>query len=253
MKNIVNILKIAVLTTVIIFLMAACDTGSHDDDDEDGPTHYAGTLEIDGQQVWVQNKKAIRQNDDWYLEYEGDNNIKVVTGFSYDAQGNVINFQKSAGSGTIDKGVLSFKVPELSPKDLVNADVLNSFFKEYKEVTFNPSDVKGNNIIPTTSPNNEYLNREGLFLLNTSVGLESVIFVYVDKDCRITGKPAEISWDKEERSYISRTDSALDISLKKGWNTLYRMEVFNDHGYDNVSMGINNPGGFRWVIYIKEE
>jgi hypothetical protein len=209
-------------------------------------------LKFDGQQVWVQNKKAIRQNDDWYFEYEGSSAINIVTGFSYDDQGNVINFKKSAGSGKIEDGVLSFEVAEPTPEYLVKADVLSSFFKEYKDVTFDPPDVKGTNIIPVTSAG-ERLNREGLFLLKTSVGLESIIFIYVDKDCRITGTPGKIIWDLGPQSYYSNTDSQLDISLKKGWNTLYRMEVFDQSsGYDNVSLGIDNPGDFKWVIYIKE-
>jgi len=264
MKNIGKILRTLTPAAVIIFLMAAC----RNDPvyvpivyipvvevpviDPDGPTHYEGTLEIDGQQVWVQNKEAKRQSDEWYFKFEGDSSIDIVTGFSYDDQGNVINLQKAAGSGKIEKGILSFEVPELTSEYLVNADVLNSFFKEYNDVTFDPPDVNGTNILPVTSKN-EKLNREGLFLLNSSVGLESVMFIYVDKDCRVTGSPGVITWDLESQSYYSNTDSPLDISFKKGWNTLYRMEVFDrSSGYDNVSLGISNPNDFKWVLYPQE-
>jgi len=253
MKNIINILKIAALAAVILFSMAACsdDPVNTPDIDNNGPTHYTGTLQISGQ-VWIQNKEAKRQKDEWYFRYEGDSDINIFTGFSYDAQGNVINSQKSAGSGKIDKGILSFETAELTEEYLVDANVLNSFFKEYKDVTFDPPDVKGNNIIPVTS-NDERLNREGLFLLKSSVGLESVMFIYVDKDCRITGNPDVITWDLGSQSYISSTDTAIDLSLQKGWNTLYRMEVFDkSSGYDNVSLGISNPNDFKWVIYIQE-
>jgi len=254
MKIITKILGTSALAAVIIFSMAACRNDPvvipvvNVPVDNNGPTHYTGALKI-SDQVWVQNKEAKRQKDAWYFKYEGDGDINIFTGFSYDDQGNVTRSRKSAGSGKIEKGILSFEIAELTPEYLVNADVLNSYFKEYNDVTFDPPDVKGTNIIPVTA-NNERLNREGLFLLNTSVGLESVMFVYVDRNCRITGNPGEIMWDLGSQSYYSNTDNPLDISLKKGWNTLYRMEVFdNSSGYDNVSMGISNPNDFKWVLY----
>jgi len=249
MKIILKILEIFALTAAIVFSMATCGNDPKDMFiDPNGPTHYTGTLEISGQ-VWLQNKEAKRQNDEWYLKYDGDSDINVVTGFSYDDKGDVVKLQKSAGSGKIVKGILNFKAAEMTEEYLVNAVDLTEFFKEYKDVIFDPPDVKGTNILPVTSKN-EKLNREGLFLLNSSVGLESVLFLYVDKDCRITGSPDVITWDLGAQSYISKTDSALDISFKKGWNTLYRNEVFDrESGYDNVSLGISNPNDFKWVLY----
>jgi len=249
MKTIVKILRATSLATVILFSMTTCALLADNDDDDNkvtyGPTHYTGVLKIDKEQVWLQNKAAKRQNDDWYFKFEGDNGINIFTGFSYDIQGKVIQLKKLVGSGKIDKGRLSFAIAELTQEDLVNANVLTNLFKEYKNVVIEPSDVQGTNIIPVTSAG-ERLNREGLFLLNSSVGLESVLFLYVDKDCRITGNPGVITWD----NYFSNTASALDISLQKGWNTIYRMEVFDrSSGYDNVSMGISNPNNFKWVLY----
>jgi len=236
--------------------MTMCALLADDDDDNgekdtNGPTHYTGVLIINNEQVWLQNKEAKRQSDEWYFKFGGNNGINVFTGFSYDDQGKVIQLKKLVGSGKIDKGRLNFVVAELAQEDLVRADTLKNFFQEYKDVTIEPSGVKGTNILPMTSTG-ERLNREGLFLSNFSFGVESVMFLYVDKDCRITGKPGVITWDQGERSYISKTESAIDISLQKGWNTLYRTEVFDrESGYDNVSMGISNPADFKWVLYQK--
>jgi len=248
MKMLVKVLKTAVLAAVIVFCAAACALLADDDEVTYGPTHYTGALKIEKEQVWLQNKEAKRQNDDWYFKFNDDCDINIVTGFSYDDQGKVIN-KKSVCSGKIEKGSLSFEVAELSQAYLVSADVLTSFFKEYKDVTFEPSDVKGTNILPITSAG-ESLNREGLFLLDTSVGLESVLYLYVDNDCRVRGNPGVITWNLETKSYFSNTESAIDISLQKGWNTIYRSEVFDrTSGYDNVSMGLSNPDNFKWVLY----
>jgi len=253
MKTIAKIVRVTFLAAVILCTMTMCALLADDDDDGEkdtnGPTHFEGVLKVSNEQVWLQNKEAKRQSDAWYFKFEGGNGINVFTGFSYDDQGKVVQLKKLVGSGKIEKGRLNFVVAELAQEDLVRADILATFFKEYKDVTIEPSDVKGTNILPVTSAN-ERLNREGLFLLNSSVGVESVMFLYVDKDCRITGNPDVITWDQGERSYISKTDSAIDIPLQKGWNTLYRTEVFDrESGYDNVSMGISNPNNFKWVLY----
>jgi len=250
MKIIFKISGAFVLAAVIIFSMAACNSDK-DDDDTDGPTYYSGAFKIDKEQVWVQNKEAKKQDDEWYNKFNDDKVINVVTGFSYDTQGKVIQFQKSTGSGKIEKGLLSFEAEEPAQDDLVSADILNSFFKEYDGVNFDPSDVKGTNIIPVTSAG-ERLNREELYLLNSSIGLESILFIYVDNDCRITGNPGNKYWDIAPQGYYSLTEQSVDLSLKKGWNTVFRKEVFDNVGYDNISMGLGNPNNFKWVLYIQE-
>ncbi|MDR2701966.1 MAG: hypothetical protein LBB72_06025 [Spirochaetaceae bacterium] len=246
----------ALAAAAIAFLTAACDntSGNNPNDDTNGPTHYTGTLTISGQQVWLQNKEAKRQNDEWYYKFNGeDTAINIFAVYSLDEHNNVTASRsawKSAGTGNIEKGILSFQAAGLNEEDLVNTDSLKNYvFKEYVNVTIDPPEVMSNSIVLATS-HGVFLNREGLFLMYSSVGLESIQFVYVDRDCRITGNPGDKTWDQGEQSYFSRTEGAIDLSLKKGWNTIFRMEVFDrSSGYDNVSMGISNPNNFKWVLY----
>jgi hypothetical protein len=252
MKSIVKIFKVAALAAVILFLMVTCDTGV--DDDDNGPAHYDGTLMISNQQVWEQNREATKQSDDWYYKFEEDKSINVFAVFSYDAEERITSTYQLAGSGKIDKGLLSFEAGVLSSENLVNAGTLFPIasFKEYADIKVSPPETMGNIILPVTTTG-ERLNREGLFLLHSSVGLESIQYIYVDRDCQVTGNPDIITWVQESLSYISRTESSIDLSLKKGWNTICRMEVFDSSsGYDNVSMGIKNPNNFKWVIYTRQ-
>jgi hypothetical protein len=245
---------IGVTALAILFFMTTC---ASDDDNENnnGPTHYDGPFIINNQQVWEQNKEATKQSDDWYYKFEEDRSINVFAVFSYDAEERITSTHPQlVGSGKIDKGLLSFEADALSSENLVNADTLFpiAFFKEYADVKVNPPETMSNIILPVTDAG-ERLNREGLFLLHSSVGLESIQYIYVDRECQITGNPDIITWVQESQSYFSRTESSIDLSLKEGWNTICRMEVFDSSsGYDNVSMGIKNPNNFKWVIYTRQ-
>jgi hypothetical protein len=250
MRIIIKILGAAALAAVILFPMTTC-ADTTEDTTGNGPTHYEGALEISGQ-VWLQNKEAKRQSDEWYFKFNGDSDINVFAVFSC-SEGNITSSASLlAGSGKIDKGILSFNVPEPDTENLVDMGIIfaNALFKEYTDVKIEPSDtVMGNIIIPVTS-DNARLNREGLFLMYSSVGMESIQFVYVDNNCTVTGNPDIITWNLGPQSYVSRTDNAIELSLQKGWNTIYRMEVYDrSSGYDNVSMGIDNPNNFKWVLY----
>jgi len=267
MKIITKMFTTAVPAGKIVFLMAAavfallpmaCDnaaeTTDNNSNDTNGPTHFEGVLKVSNEQVWLQNKEAKRQSDEWYYKFQGeDTAINVFAVYSLDDHNEVTSSPaawKQAGSGNINKGILNFQVEALNEENLVNTDSLKNYiFKEYDNVTIDPPDVMSNNILIETS-DGANLNREGLFLKYSSIGVESVLYVFVNKDCRITGAPIVKTWGQGSKPYYSRTEDPIDISLQQGWNTLYRTEVFDrESGYDNVSMGISNPNNFKWVLY----
>jgi hypothetical protein len=237
MKIMGKTLSITVLAAVILFSMTVCNNGSDDSKgNNNGPAYFKDTLEMSGQQVWNRSE-TYRVNEASYSRFTGDDTINIVV-FTDDSS----DFT-SVGSGEITRGIMDFTVAKLEDEHLLEADNLKLFFTEWDNVEISPSDTKGNNIIFKLS-NDKFLNREGLFGTKTSVGLESILFIYVDKDCQITGK----YFEGAETGYFVRTEGDLDLSLKKGWNTVCRRETLNAFGYVNVAIAIKNPNDFKWAI-----
>jgi len=118
-----------------------------------------------------------------------------------------------------------------------------SLFLEWEGLDCVP-ETKGAYLRFVTSEN-EWLNREKMSGSSDSVWLESIWFVYVDTDCRITGTPGE--GIRPDAFY--ETAENLDLLLKSGWNTVCRKQLLkSDHGIEADSMKLENPDNFKWVI-----
>ena len=82
---------------------------------------------------------------------------------------------------------------------------------------------------------------------------ENIVFVYVDKDVSISGKGASIT---EDKTSILITTKDFNLSLKKGWNTVYTKTEgkgkINDMGFDNftveIELSMKSPS-LKWVLY----
>jgi hypothetical protein len=243
-------MRTAAMAGAIIFLLAVCSDTV--DSGNNGPTHYTGALSMSGQ-MWVQNGETNRINDKTYLKYTGGNKeISVFPAFSSNPEGKIVQSEEQAGSGAIKKGVLSFSVDELAEGMLIDSDNLRELFREWNNVEITPSTVKGN-IIYSETADGYRLNREGLTGTRSSISLESVLYIYISGDCQITGSPGgEKTWD----DHFSYTGSSLDLSLKKGWNTVCRKQTYTadsnneEYGYEKETIEIKNPNEFKWVLYI---
>jgi len=249
----------SIMAAAIIFLMAACndtvDSGNSGNIDNNGPTHYTGALRMSGQ-VWVQNSETNRINDMTYLKYTGaDKAISVFPAFSYNPEGKIIQSREPAGSGIIKNGFLSFTVDELAEGNLINADNLKELFKEWDNVQIAPSTVKGNIIYPETT-DGERLNREGLTGTRSSISMESILCIYINENCQITGSSGG---GKTEDDHFSYTDSSLNLSLKRGWNTVCRKQTYTadsnneEYGYEKETIEIKNPHDFKWTLYCNSQ
>ena len=255
MKNITKMFSIFILIAVIILVLAACKTEA--DDNKDGPTHYANTLTISGQQVWGINFQASSPRDQYY-KFTEDRDINVFIRF-YDEnsietgkENTSVTSDKVVGSGKIEKGILSFNVGKPEPEDLQNWNVLKSreFFFWHDAVVDVP-EVNGTQYMLITTGGNR-LNKETIVGTRTSISQEIVRFIYVDRDCKITGTSGNGKFGSQNPAFYI-TNNKLDLSLKKGWNTVWRKETYeNITGDAQISMEIKNPD-HKWAIYLPRD
>jgi hypothetical protein len=93
-------------------------------------------------------------------------------------------------------------------------------------------------------------NRVGEFFYAKNTGIPTeALFVYVDRDVRITGKHSIERWPPNpHQSAISHINDH-DISLKKGWNIIYFNETStqqDQHLIPTEVITTHTPEGLKW-------
>jgi len=238
MKIILKLLKISALAAVIIFSMVTCD--SNKDEDTDGPTHYSGAFKIDKEQVW--EGTGSNKLSEEYEKFGGDREISVNV-YYHEGEGKN-NPTKVLGTGKIEKGLLTCDVPEPKASDLMEWDDFKYWFSEWNDIDCAPK-VRGTYLWLITS-DDVWLNREKMSGSSDSLWLESVWYIYADTDCKITGTPGK-GIRPEDAFY--ETPENLDLTLKKGWNTVCRKQLLEeDRGIETDTVSIKNPNDFKWVL-----
>jgi hypothetical protein len=241
MKNTAGFFKAAVFTAVIVFSMATCeDTTDEPGDISNGPTHYEGTLKISKQQVWEGTDS--NKLSEVYKKFEGERGISVNV-YWPDGSGK-FSPTKNLGEGKVEKGLLNCEVPEPEAGDLMEWDNFKFEFSAWDDLACVPAETKGTYLRLVTSEN-EWLNREKMSGSSDSLWLESIWFLYLDTECRITGNPSE--GIRPDAFY--ETPENLDLELKRGWNTVCRKQLLQgDRGIEVDTMLLKNPSDFRWAI-----
>ena len=226
--------KVFAFAAVIVFGILSCGDDTNSEQTYQEQTHY-DTLIITGEQVWLRNYSANRISQA-YEKFDGDYDITVLSEY-------VLNeHNEGIGSGTINNGKLSFTVNV--PGDLLEWNDFKDFFNtitegEGWEVTIDADATKGTFILPVT--NDAYaLMKEGVSGTTSSISDETVYFVYVDKDCTITGQP-------KEDTRVMYTFNPFTLKLKKGWNTVWYKQTYTTSGSSSFFMDIKNPQ-LRWVL-----
>ena len=221
-------------TVVIAFGVAACSN----DPVENEETPYIGnkTLIVSNEQVWEHTNS--NKPSEMYAKSTVNSGIHIVLGSN----------GENAGSGEIKNGILNFTVAEPRSENLSDWNYLSRLFPEWENVAIDDPNTMGNIITPVFSTGTHKLLREKMANTNTSFGLEEILHIYVDRDCKITGSHGE-GMTPGERYYF--TTNILDLSLKAGWNLLCRKEVYasDQDGRDGVSMEIKSLIDFRWTIW----
>jgi len=238
MEKIEKALKIAVLAAVIVFCATACALLA--DEDNDGPVNYKSSFKIDNEQVWEGTDS--NKLSEVYKKFEGERGISVNI-YYQDEDGN-FPLTKKIGPGIIEKGRLTCEVSEPQAGDLMEWDNFKAIFSEWNYLDCVPK-VKGTFLEFVTSEN-EWLSREKMSGSSDSLWLESILFVYVDKDCKITGTPIEGIRPGEA---FYKTTEPLDLQLLKGWNTICQKQLLEGmNGIEADSLIIKNPNDFKWAI-----
>ncbi|MDR2730832.1 MAG: hypothetical protein LBB81_08045 [Treponema sp.] len=245
MKNIVKTLMVFVLTAVIVFLMTMCgiliDNSANNNNND--PAHYDGSFRIDSQQVWEgTNSNKISEV---YKKFEGGRGISINVYWPIGTD--KFNATRILGLGKIEKGLLSCEVPEPKAGDLMEWADFKFEFSAWNNIACVP-EAKGNYLRFVTS-SDEWLNKEKMSGSSDSVWLESIWYIYVNRDCRITGTPGE---GIRPGDTFYKTTENLNLELKRGWNTVCRKQLYQGGlGVETDSMTVINPVDFKWTIRPK--
>ena len=221
MKNITKKFGIIAMAALIAFAMAACDTDDGGNNN-DGPTQFPGTLIAEdlqnSRQVW-EYKREWTKISDAHILFDGNRDVNVFVRM-YDADSKFL-VEKDVGSGKIEDGILSFSIAIPKTEDLNGWDALKSSnFYYWEDAAVVPPGVKGNEFMFVTTPQNERLNLERITGTRESLSQELVRFIYVDKNCTMTGtKGVEggiIPGGGSADTYFFRDGSYPEPVFKKG-------------------------------------
>lgn len=245
MKKAIKLSGAAALAAIMVFFAATCSN----DPGEDGESPYKGEkLVVVNEQVW-----------DHALDAHGPTNAYVPSSRSGDL---FINDQKgnSLGTGTITGGKLSFTLNE--PENKYKIDDEAAFGKAFHEYwdnvtvvepavdTIEGNDVRMMFLHEDEGENDLFFKEKIVGDRNISVALETIIFIYVNENCRIKGD-AKHNVSVPGTGIFSSED--IDLRLKKGWNMASRKMLYGteQEGINIISMKMKNLVDFKWALWVE--
>jgi hypothetical protein len=234
--------KIIALLAIVVFMVSGCgdDTILEQTDEQTyyEQTHY-DTLAIADEQVWLRNYSTNRISQA-YEKYDEKDHDLIILGEVEEIGGD----SEEIGSGSINGGKLSFTVNV--PENLLEWNKLKVFLNTMTEgegwdVGIDEDATKGTFIGIFTNDEDGYmLIREGLSGTTSSISDETVFFIYVDRNCTITG-------ESKEDVRVMYTFNAFSLELREGWNTIWYKQTYTSSGRATFSMDIKNPD-LKWVL-----
>jgi hypothetical protein len=234
----INLLPCIAIMMLVVFGLLACNNGFGTKRYNEQTYYGNNILKIEGEQVWLRNNSANKLSQAY--EKSNDNyDITVLSEYLLSGYSEVI------GSGTINGGILNFIVN--ATENLVEWDKLKVFFNNITEglgwdAEINDKAAKGTFIEILTNVEDEYvLMREGVSGTIDSISDETVFFLYIDRDCTITGN----SKNDEQVMY---TFNPFNLDLKKGWNTIWYKQTYTTSGISSFYFDIKNPD-LKWVLF----
>jgi len=291
MKKLLKLAGYPVLVSLVLFSITACSQDSPSDPGGENP-YLGNDIVVTNQQVWMPNQFAKRISEG-YTVYNGIHKISALVyvpvapefGYSFP-----VPLEGAWGeSGDIDNGILDLVALENDIKDkLIKFDngiceepqcdgnntcnfhfdcqhgceehqwyVMKRIFREWKNVKVNPANAMGNMVMLRIEPDTRSLagiiERQMLSGTSNSLTMDTLIYVYVDKDCVITGDP-DSGFIPGQYYYFSKNN--IKLSLKKGFNVISRKETYYSYGEGSAhfSMELKNPirdpKKYKWVAHL---
>jgi len=245
MRKLLRTFGVIALAAVIGFSMTACP----EPEDEGGPTTFGDKLEFSGEQVYV-----VEESDDYTVKYKPYTGADVTFASVFEAVPKIVG------------GKFSFSIGEPASQYLEGIEKMFSSDYEdeamYTDLNISDSTAKFATIHEFETANSRiYMNRgnavynniktSGEEIISGSMTSESVMFVYVDKPVKITGKGRTETGTEDGQSY-SYKNNDLNLSLSKGWNTVCTRSVYSlsSSGYSSTyTISVSNPSSLKWVLY----
>jgi len=228
-SNLTKFAQMAILGLALTFTFSCSSGGDGGDDDTGGG---GGSL---GNNLTLSGQVYIRQSDFEtmslkYTPYTGSDKIfKSNT--------------KETGSIKSGKMFFSAGIPNASLLEPFEDDVNDGDIELYPDAKVEPSYTKGIGL--------EFLNieliKENINMdLNTgSMTIESVSFIYVDRDCTITATGGTSTEDD-----ITFTYQDLNLKLEKGWNAI-NMNIrtsMSGAGTGTYAINIGDLPSCKWAL-----
>ena len=241
MEDLKKLPAIFILSTLLIFTITACG-----EEEEIPPSPYLKDLiSVQDAEVWIHNWNNPLIISSEYYRSKGTSTIDGIIR-------NPGGVEECIGSSTgeLTDGILNISCGELLASELLGWNDWKKYFREWDKVTIDDEETKANVlwIKHEGVSTNPYLNKEKMSGSYDSLWLESIIFLYVEKDCHIEGVHGKRGYKNGDSFYESAAD--LDLDLRKGWNTLCRKQALvAGNGSEYLSIELKNPDDFIWVLY----
>jgi len=225
----ITVKQLGIIALIIVsgFFMAACDEPADEETPPTPPVSGISSLTISGKvQIW-------------------DNGIGSYGGYSDYNGGNLkINDGGIGGTGAVTSGNLSYTVgaPPSNKLNTLNQEAIGNLFN-----------IQGGYTVASSNVNNAkyYFLDKLKFAINagniakqlvtfpsSTMKVEMVGYVYVDKNVTITGTGKEIAgW----------TINNFSLELKTGWNTFYYKVEEGSAGVA-ISVSLSNPSSLKLVL-----
>ena len=247
-----GLIKVFFISVIAVFLLAACST----DEPEYEESPYIGkTFTVANEQVW--EARGGKKLSETYFK-SSVSVIPIMAEVAIMDATKPINENpvaiKPVGVGIMNNGILDISVPQMKSGDLQSWENflyipgIGDHFKLWNDLEISDPDVNLNIMLImfiNASNGSPYaIDRERLFGDRVSLGWETILYIYVDRDCRITGTYG----DSIVGSSYGYTAKGLDLRMKEGWNMVCEKQVLGFSGKIAFSLDLKNPQGFRWVM-----